>query len=93
MRRTRRTDGATTRDSTTPREHYQREKERRARRGPVESEAMAAAHREYLALLANEATRGKGGRPRKVPATPVESNAADDASNADGASEDKATEK
>ena len=72
MRRPRRPDGTTTRDSTTAREHYQREKERRDRRGPLQSEALAAAHREYRALLETEATRGKGGRPRKPAAQPVE---------------------
>jgi hypothetical protein len=51
------------------REHYQREKARRARRPLPESEIMEAAKREYLALLQAEAAKGKGGRPRKkVPA-------------------------
>ena len=65
MRSTRKTHGAGTRDSVTAREHYQREKARRARRAPVESEALAAARREYLAMLASDALKGKGGRPRK----------------------------
>jgi hypothetical protein len=56
----RRTSGATTRDHTSAREHYQREKARRARRIPVESEVIADARREYLALLAAEAAKGKG---------------------------------
>jgi hypothetical protein len=68
----RRTGGATTRDHTSAREHYQREKARRARRIPVETEAIAAARREYIALLAAEAAKGKGGRPRKNAARPAE---------------------
>jgi hypothetical protein len=59
------------RDSVSAREHYQREKARRSRRAPVESEALAAARREYLALLASEALKGKGGRPRKNAARPA----------------------
>jgi hypothetical protein len=38
----------------------------------VESEALAAARREYLALLAAEAAKGKGGRPRKNVARPAQ---------------------
>jgi hypothetical protein len=48
-----------------PREHYHREKERRAKNAKPESELMAAARREYEALLAAQATKGKGGRPKK----------------------------
>ena len=51
------TDGAS--------EHYHREKARRARRAHPESDVMAAARREYLALLESDAAKGKGGRPRK----------------------------
>jgi hypothetical protein len=54
------------------REHYHREKARRARGTSAESDAMAAARREYLALLESDAARGKGGRPKKKPAAPVE---------------------
>lgn len=51
-------------------EHYRREKARRATaRGP-EDELIAAAKREYLALLEAEAAKGKGGRPKKKPAAP-----------------------
>jgi len=49
----------------TPREHFHREKERRANAAAPESELMAAARREYEALLAAQATKGKGGRPKK----------------------------
>jgi hypothetical protein len=49
----------------TPREHYRREKERRANEAKPESELMAAARREYEALLAAQAMKGKGGRPKK----------------------------
>lgn len=47
------------------REHYRREKERRARRPLPQSDVMEAARREYLALLESEAAKGKGGRPKK----------------------------
>lgn len=50
----------------TPREHYHREKERRAGIPQPESELMAAARREYEALLAAQAAKGKGGRPKKT---------------------------
>lgn len=51
--------------------HYHREKARRARRVQPESELMAAARREYLALLESEAAKGKGGRPKKKAAKPA----------------------
>jgi len=38
----------------------------------VESEVIADARREYLALLAAEAAKGKGGRPRKNVGRPAE---------------------
>ena len=50
-------------------EHYHREKARRERRAAPEHDVMAAAKREYLALLESEAAKGKGGRPRKKAAT------------------------
>ncbi len=46
-------------------EHYRREVERRAKQARPENEVMAAARREYEALLEAQATKGKGGRPRK----------------------------
>ena len=46
-------------------EHYQREKQRRERDSAAESDVMAAARREYLALLESDAAKGKGGRPKK----------------------------
>lgn len=52
-------------------EHYHREKARRAHKSPPESEAMAAARREYLAMLEAGATSGKRGRPRKTAAKPA----------------------
>jgi hypothetical protein len=48
-------------------EHFRREKERRATNEKPESDLMAAARREYEALLAAQATKGKGGRPKKQP--------------------------
>ena len=53
-------------------DHYQREKARRARNTPVDSEAMAQARREYEALLETSAQKGRGGRPKKQPKPPVE---------------------
>jgi hypothetical protein len=52
--------------------HYHREKARRARRLQPENELMAAARREYLALLEMEAAKGKGGRPKKKAAKPAD---------------------
>jgi hypothetical protein len=48
-------------------DHYAREKARRARNTPVDSEAMAQARREYKALLEASAQKGRGGRPKKQP--------------------------
>lgn len=53
-------------------DHYQREKARRARHTPVDSEAMASARREYQALLETSAQKGRGGRPKKQPKPPVD---------------------
>lgn len=61
-----------------PREHYRREKERREKAAKPESELMAAARREYEALLAAQATKGKGGRPKKNAAKRPAANALDD---------------
>ena len=47
-------------------DHYQREKARRARHTPVDTEAMASARREYQALLEASAQKGRGGRPKKT---------------------------
>ena len=55
----------------SPGEHFRREKERRAKNAAPESEVMAAARREYEALLAAQATKGKGGRPKKKAAKPA----------------------
>ena len=51
-------------------DHYEREKARRARHAPADSEAMASARREYQAMLETNAAKGKGGRPKKQPAPP-----------------------
>jgi len=59
-------------DTSNAREHYLREKARRAKRARPDSELMAAAKREYLALLEAEAAKGKGGRPKKKAAKVVE---------------------
>ena len=46
-------------------EHYRREKAARAHRVHLDSHAMAAARREYLAMLEADAAKGRGGRPKK----------------------------
>lgn len=58
-------------------EHYHREKQRRERHSPAESDVMAAARREYLALLESDAAKGKGGRPKKKVAPAIEADDAD----------------
>jgi len=64
-------------------DHYQREKARRARPTPVDSEAMASARREYQAMLETNAAKGKGGRPKKQPAPPKRDDDSLDESDAD----------
>jgi hypothetical protein len=60
------------RDSgATAREHYRREKARRSGEQRPDSELLAAAKREYLAMLEADAIKGKGGRPRKKPGRPA----------------------
>ncbi|MDB4874234.1 MAG: hypothetical protein JWM41_680 [Gemmatimonadetes bacterium] len=54
----------------SPSDHYQHEKSKRAKRDVPEDELMAAARREYKAMLEAQAAKGKGGRPKKKPATP-----------------------
>jgi hypothetical protein len=54
--------------SKTPIDHYQHEKDKRANREAPEDERMAAARREYKAMLEAQAAKGKGGRPKKKPA-------------------------
>jgi hypothetical protein len=51
-------------------DHYQREKARRARHAPPDSEAMASARREYQSMLETNAAKGRGGRPKKQAASP-----------------------
>jgi hypothetical protein len=47
------------------REHYRREKARRAERSRPPEHPLEQARRAYEALLAADADRAKGGRPRK----------------------------
>jgi hypothetical protein len=49
----------------TPTEHYRAEKDKRATKDAPDDELMAAARREYQAMLAAQAAKGKGGRPKK----------------------------
>jgi len=66
---------------SSARDHYNREKARRAKRALPENEAMAAARREYLAMLEADAAKGKGGRPRKnaVKRSPIKDEIDDEA--------------
>ena len=53
-------------EALTPREHYLRERARRAERQLPQDHPLEEARRAYDALLAQEAESRKGGRPRKV---------------------------
>jgi hypothetical protein len=53
-----------------PHELYRLEKARRENGDIGVNELLAEARREYLALLAADATKGKGGRPRKSATKP-----------------------
>src|SRR5689334_20090471 len=53
------------------REHYRLEKARRAARSHHPEHPMEQARRAYHALLAADAERAKGGRPRKMTAEPA----------------------
>lgn len=57
-------------ETATPHELYRHEKARRTRTRDASADPLADAKREYKALLAAEAARGKGGRPRKNAARP-----------------------
>lgn len=52
--------------TTAAREHYHREKARRAGRARPADHPLEQARRAYQELLAKEAEKAKGGRPRKV---------------------------
>lgn len=65
-------------DANAAREHYHREKARRARQARPDSELLAAAKREYLALLESDAAKGKGGRPKKKRAARPEADELDE---------------
>lgn len=54
---------------TMAREHYRREKARRADRTRPPEHPLEQARRAYQALLAADAERAKGGRPKKEPAS------------------------
>jgi hypothetical protein len=58
-------------EATAAREHYHREKARRAGRGRPADHPLEQARRAYQELLAREAEQAKGGRPRKVAAAKV----------------------
>ena len=69
-------------EPSSPKDHYAREKARRAAVTPVDDDAMAAARREYQAMLDLNAAKGRGGRPKKQPA-PRKSDDAPDAGDFD----------
>jgi hypothetical protein len=52
------------------REHYRREKARRAERMRPAEHPLEQARRAYHALLAADAERAKGGRPKKTMVSP-----------------------
>lgn len=69
-------------DEEDAREHYRREKARRAHRVRTPEHPLEQARRAYHALLAADAERAKGGRPKKTaaPATQRSKDADGDAS-------------
>lgn len=72
--------------ASSAREHYQREKARRAKRAQPHNDLMDAARREYQALLDAQTVKGKGGRPKKkkpAPAKPADEFDLDDEAGAD----------
>src|SRR3954453_2966855 len=62
---------------SSARDHYLREKARRDQQDRPENELLAAAKREYLALLEADAAKGKGGRPKKKVGRPAAKKADD----------------
>ena len=64
--------------SKSARDLYQSEKARRARTALPDSELMAEAPREYAAMIEAQATKGKGGRPKKKVAKPVDDEVIED---------------
>ena len=63
--------GPNAHEQLQPDELYRLEKARRLNGDIGIAELLAEARREYLALLAADATKGKGGRPRKNAAKPA----------------------
>ena len=57
-------------EPSSAKDHYAREKARRASVAPIDDEAMASARREYQAMLEMNAAKGRGGRPKKPTAPP-----------------------
>lgn len=53
-------------ETTSAREHYHREKARRADRARPVDHPLEQARRAYEELLAKEAERARGGRPKKM---------------------------
>lgn len=73
--------------SSPERDHYLREKERRARKLGPDHDLLAAARREYEAMLVADAAKGKGGRPKKTASVKKPAGAEFDLEEQDGQSE------
>lgn len=71
-------------EALTPREHYLRERARRAARQLPVDHPLEEARRAYAALLAEEAESRKGGRPKKVITQKARQAPRDEADESDG---------
>lgn len=81
-----------TAETGSAREHYHREKARRAKQAHPDSELMAAAKREYQALLEADAAKGKGGRPKKKASRPAGDDGEDFVDEGEAHAEDRESE-
>jgi hypothetical protein len=77
------TDRERTPTELAAREHYRREKARRAGRTRPPEHPLEQARRAYDALLAADAERAKGGRPKKNIAPPTQKPSSSDKSDED----------
>lgn len=67
------TEAAERNEALTPLEHYRREKARRAGEGRnAIADPLEEARREYRAMLAADAAKQKGGRPKKTVSRPAD---------------------
>ncbi|HKW10576.1 MAG TPA: hypothetical protein VJO33_09360 [Gemmatimonadaceae bacterium] len=77
------TDREHTPSELAAREHFRREKARRAERTRPPEHPLEQARRAYQALLAADAERAKGGRPKKSIAPPTQKPPSSDKSDQD----------